>query len=43
MSLSQVQFISAVGRLGVALTLFHTNVTSFHVMVIMLVMGENRN
>lgn len=40
MGLSQVFFIAAVSRLGVALTSFHINVAPFYVMVIMLVLGD---
>ncbi|MES0862171.1 DMT family transporter [Ruegeria sp. SCPT10] len=40
MGISQVFFIAAVGKMGVALTSFHINVAPFYVMVIMLVLGE---
>lgn len=43
MGLSQVLFISSVGRLGVALSSFHINVAPFYVMVIMVVLGEDWN
>lgn len=40
MGISQVFFIAAVGKMGVALTSFHINVAPFYVMIIMLVLGE---
>ncbi|WP_171101672.1 DMT family transporter [Ruegeria sp. HKCCD7255] len=43
MGLSQVLFISSVGRIGVALSSFHINVAPFYVMVIMLALGEDWN
>ncbi len=43
MGVSQVLFISSVGRLGVALASFHINIAPFYVMLIMLVLGEEWN
>lgn len=43
MALSQVLFISSVGKLGVALASFHINVAPFYVMVIMVMLGEEWN
>ena len=37
---SQVLFVAAISKLGVALTSFHINIAPFFVMVIMLVLGE---
>ena len=39
MALSQVLFITSVGRIGVALTSFHINVAPFYVMIIMVALG----
>ncbi len=39
MALSQVLFLGAVGRMGVALTCFHINVAPFYVMLLMLALG----
>ncbi|MEZ5714721.1 MAG: DMT family transporter [Paracoccaceae bacterium] len=39
MAISQLLWIAAVGRLGVALAAFHVNVAPFYVMVLMLAMG----
>ncbi len=43
MAISQILFISAIGKMGVALTSFHINVTPFYVMVIMLAVGDDWN
>ncbi|MCX8954236.1 EamA family transporter, partial [Ruegeria sp. NA] len=43
LGLSQVLFISAVGKLGVALASFHINIAPFYVMLIMLMLGEDWN
>lgn len=40
MALSQLLWISSVGRLGVALASFHMNVAPFYVMVIMVILGS---
>jgi drug/metabolite transporter (DMT)-like permease len=39
MALSQVCFIAAIARLGVAVTSLHINTAPFYVMVIMTVLG----
>lgn len=39
MALSQVLFLAAVGRMGVALTSFHINIAPFYVMIFMLALG----
>ena len=41
MAVSQFFFISAVGRIGVAMTSFHLNVAPFYVMLIMLALGAD--
>lgn len=43
MGLSQVLFIAAVGRIGIALTSFHINIAPFYVMVIIASMGGGWN
>ncbi len=43
MGLSQVLFVASIGKLGVALTSFHINLTPFYVMLIMLVLGDDWN
>ncbi|UUV05845.1 DMT family transporter [Ruegeria sp. YS9] len=43
MGLSQVLFITSVGKLGVALASFHINVAPFYVMLIMLMLGDEWN
>lgn len=43
MGLSQVFFITSVGKLGVALASFHINVAPFYVMLIMLMIGDEWN
>ncbi len=43
MGLSQVLFVGAVGKLGVALASFHINIAPFYVMLIMLVLGDDWN
>lgn len=40
MALSQVLFLAAVGRMGVALTSFHINIAPFYVMLILLALGN---
>lgn len=39
MALSQVLFLAAVGKMGVALTSFHINIAPFYVMLIMVALG----
>lgn len=39
MALSQILFISSVGKIGVALTTFHINLVPFYVMIILLSLG----
>ncbi len=43
MGLSQLLFVSSIGKLGVALASFHINIAPFYVMVIMVVLGEEWN
>ncbi|WP_298851672.1 DMT family transporter [uncultured Ruegeria sp.] len=43
MGLSQVLFITSVGKLGVALASFHINIAPFYVMLIMLMLGDEWN
>lgn len=43
MDLSQLLFVSSIGKLGVALASFHINIAPFYVMVIMVVLGEEWN
>lgn len=39
MALSQILFIAAVGKLGIAITSFHSNIAPFYVMMIMVGLG----
>ncbi len=43
MGLSQLLFVSSIGKLGVALASFHINIAPFYVMVIMVALGEEWN
>ncbi|WP_240336773.1 DMT family transporter [Tropicibacter sp. Alg240-R139] len=43
MSVSQIMFIGAVDKLGVAVATFHINTAPFYVMVIMVMLGSNWN
>jgi drug/metabolite transporter (DMT)-like permease len=43
MALSQILFISSVGKIGVALTTFHINLVPFYVMIILLSLGGDWN
>ncbi|MGI9370576.1 MAG: DMT family transporter [Ruegeria sp.] len=43
MGLSQLLFVSSIGKLGVALASFHINIAPFYVMVILVVLGEEWN
>lgn len=43
MALSQILFIASVGRIGIALTAFHLNISPFYVMIIMVSLGGDWN